>query len=277
MERAIASPDRRPRVGTRDWERAGGPPLSFAQRLSLLGGTAAVLLGDLGPRLRWQLARRGILPHRWPAKVDLARWTPPDTRAARDAEQYLRQVSSVPSINHSLRSYYFSAVLYELSPVKPPIDREALYVAILLHDVGLFEVPRPAGTNCFTVGGAREARRIARDAGWDEARQDRVAVAITSNLNPSVSLEKLGPEAHFFRQGGLVDVIAQEWKLHPENLAPILQQHPRDGFVADTVEQVGREARLNPGGRFACFGFLFPTLVRITSFRADAPSRQLLR
>ena len=68
--------------------------------------------------------------------------------------------------------------------MRQSIDREALYVAAVLHDVGLFQASPPASEHCFSVGSAREARRIARDAGWDEARQDRIAEAITTNLKP---------------------------------------------------------------------------------------------
>ena len=235
-----------PRVGTVEWERAGGPPLSFGQRLSLLGGAAGVILWDLGPRLWWLLSQWGLLSARRPAKVDLTAWAPPDTRAAREAEEYLREVSTVPMVNHSLRTYYFSGILYQLSGVKQSIDREALYVAALLHDVGLFQTSPPATEHCFTVGSAREARRIAKDAGWDESRQDSVAVAITTNLNAFVPLDEFGPEAHFMRVGGLVEVIAQEWKVHPENLAEILERYPRDGFAADALRLVRARGKAEP-------------------------------
>jgi HD domain len=260
-----------PPVGTVEWERAGGPPLSFGQKLSLLGGAGAVILTDLGPRLWWLLSRWGFLSSRRPEKVDLAAWAPPDTRAAREAEQYLREVSSGPMVHHSLRTYYFSGILYELSGVKQSIDREALYVAALLHDVGLFQTSPPATEHCFSVGGAREARRIAKDAGWDEALQDRMAVAITTNLNAFVPLDKFGPEAHFMSVGGLVEVIAQEWKLHPENLAEILRRYPRDGFADEALRLVQREVKQNPGGRFACLNPLFPMMVRRTAFSQEAP------
>src|SRR5208283_437179 len=115
-----------------------GPPLSFGQRLRLLGGATAVLMADLGPRLLWILRRSGLLPAgKLPPKIDLAAWTPPDTRAAREAGNYLHEVSSVPFINHSLRTYYFSGIMYDLSGVKQSMDKEALYVAAMLHDVGL--------------------------------------------------------------------------------------------------------------------------------------------
>ncbi len=258
-------------VGTLEWERAGGPPLSFAQRLDVLGGACVVIIADLGPRVRWLLSRWGLLSAgKLPEKIDLAAWAPPDTRAALDATNCLHEVSSVPMINHSLRTYYFSGIMYELSGTKQSIDKEALYVAAVLHDVGLFQTSPPANEHCFSVGGAREARRIAKDAGWDDARQDAVAVAITTNLNPFVPLDEFGPEAHFMSVGGLVEVIAQEWKAHPENVRELLKRYPRDGFVEDTIRCVRREAKQNPGSRFACLNPLFTASVRLMKFSDEA-------
>jgi hypothetical protein len=264
---------RRPAVGSVEWERAGGPPLSFADKFSVLGGAAAVVLGDFGQRLWWVLSQWGLVPSSRPEKADLKAWAPPDTSAAREAEQYLREVSSEPMVNHSVRTYYFSGIVYDLSGVKQSIDREALYVAALLHDVGLFQTSPPATEHCFTVGGAREARRIAKDAGWDEARQDSVAVAITANLNAFVPISEFGLEAHFMRVGGLVEVIAQEWKVHPENLAEILGRYPRDGFTDEALRLVQREVKQNPSGRFACLNPLFPMLVKRSAFTLETSRR----
>jgi hypothetical protein len=260
-----------PPVGTLEWERAGGPPLSFGQRLRLLGGATAVLMTDLGPRIWWTLRRSGLVPAgKFPQKIDLAAWLPPDTRAAHEAGNYLHEVSSVPMINHSLRTYYFSGVMYDLSGVKQSIDKEALYVAAMLHDVGLFQASPPANEHCFSVGSAREARRIAKDAGWDEARQDNIAVAITTNLNPFVPLDEFGPEAHFMSVGGLLEVIAREWKIHRENAREILTRFPRDGFAEETVRCVRGEAKRNPGSRFACLNPMFTTSVRLMNFSNEA-------
>ncbi|AQT80592.1 hypothetical protein B1R94_16945 [Mycolicibacterium litorale] len=107
-------------------------------------------------------------------------------------------------------------------------------------------------------------------AGWDAARQDGVALAITTNLNPFVSLERYGPVAHYLRDGGLVDVLAQQWRVHPDNLAEILGHYPRDGFAEETARLVRTEARRNPGCRFACFGPIFPTAVRLSRFTMPA-------
>ncbi|HUJ70222.1 MAG TPA: HD domain-containing protein [Syntrophorhabdales bacterium] len=259
------------RVGSTEWERAGGPPLSLGQRAKLLGGAGAVVAGDLGGRLWWLVSRRLFASVRWPEKVELAAWAPPDTQAAREAEGYLQEVSTLPMVNHCLRTYYFSAIMCELSGKGQSVDREALYVAALLHDVGLFQVSPSPGQHCFTVGSAREARRIAGCAGWDEDRQDRMALAITTNINSFVPLEEFGPEAHFMSVGGLVEVIAQERKVHPENLAELLRRYPRDGFAAEAIRLILQEVKRNPGGRFACLNPLFPMMVRRSAFSGEAP------
>ncbi len=227
------------------------------------------MLRDLGPRMRFALRRWGFPQAAPPPKVDLAAWSPPDTRAAREANELLRAVSTPQMVNHCLRTYCFSAILCEQTGGTREVDRETLYVAAALHDVGLFE-PSLATEHCFSVTSAREARRIASAAGWDEARQDRVAMAITSNLNSSVSARESGPEAHYLSVGGLVEVIAQEWKVHPDNLAEVLARHPRDGFAADALSHVATETKRHPGGRFACLDPLFPFLVRHSRFSLEA-------
>ena len=261
---------RLPAVGSLEWERLGGPPLSLSQRAQLLAGMAVVLGGDLAGRARWQLALWRLLGNPYPQKIDLTSWAQPDTSAVRQAREFLREVASPQILHHSYRCYYFTAALCELGLAAGDVDPESLSVAVLLHDVGLFDAKPAPGDHCFTVASAREARRIAAGAGWDAARVDAVALAITANLNPFVNAEVYGPLAHIFRHGGLVDVLAQEWKLHPDNLAEILRQHPRDGFADDTANRIKREVGCHPGCRFACYGALFPAMVKLRRFRIDS-------
>ena len=64
-------------------------------------------------------------------------------------------------------------------------------------------------------------------------------------------------------------MLAQQWALHPNNLGEILVRYPRDGFAEDTARLVRDEARRNPGCRFACFGPIFPTAVRLSTFSSS--------
>jgi hypothetical protein len=135
----------------------------------------------------------------------------------------------------------------------------------MLHDVGLF-LPAQPDERCFTVTGARHARRLLESAGWENERIDSVATAITANLNPFVDARTYGSLAHLFRVGGLIDVLAQGRKVHPENLAQILAEHPRGELGHETRTLVKAEAARHPRCRFATFGPIFPALVARRSF-----------
>ncbi len=251
-----------PPVGTTAWEHAGGPGLTLGQQLELLGGAAGLVSSHLAGKLRWWLTRRAA------PKVDLSKWTPPDSRAAREAERRAAELCSPPMAGHSHRTYWFSAALCELAGAGARTDREALYVGAVMHDVGLF-LPPVEGEHCFSVSSAREARRLATDAGWDAARQDKMALTITSNLNPRVPEAVFGAEAHFIALGGRVEVLAQQWCLHPENLAEILARHPRTGYHADAYAHVNEEAHRHPRCRFACLNPLFALLVKSSRFDGE--------
>ena len=69
--------------------------------------------------------------------------------------------------------------------------------------------------------------------------------------------------------GGLVEVIAQEWNVHPENVTELLNRFPREGFAAETIRRVRHEAKQNPGSRFACLNPMFTTMVRLTAFSTE--------
>ena len=74
----------------------------------------------------------------------------PDTPAAAAAEYYLYALSSPVMVRHCKRSYLFGKALADKARMKP--DLEALYVACLLHDLGL--EPIFAGPEDFeTIGG----------------------------------------------------------------------------------------------------------------------------
>lgn len=120
------------KVGTLEWERQGGPPLTPFQKAELLLGYGSILTANLMTRLGLFLRQGFPLDHKdTPGRMGLEAWAPPDSRVARDAEGYLREVSSIAMVNHCYRTYYFAALLFQLSRGKGRIDREALYVASL--------------------------------------------------------------------------------------------------------------------------------------------------
>jgi hypothetical protein len=235
-------------VGTLAWGRRGGGRLSLADRLALLG-QAVALQFDAWAR------RRGAGPS--PAAVDLAARRPPDTAVARRAEAWCREASPPFLVNHCLRAFAWGRLIAAHDRVA--FDEEALYVACLLHDLGLTERGAPvAPVVCFGVSGGEAARAALLGAGWPVERVDLVAEAICLHLNVRVSLRH-GPIAYLVRAASALDVIgARRGALPPAAVEAVLAAHPRLGFKRE-MEAAARRYGLRPGSRleflFRRFGF----------------------
>ena len=67
------------------------------------------------------------------------------------------------------------------------MDREVLFAAALLHDIGL---PTPAPQGDFTLASARAARDVAEQVGLSTVATDTLRTAITLHHSPGVSLAR---------------------------------------------------------------------------------------
>jgi hypothetical protein len=233
-------------VGTLTWGRRTGGRLSFADRLSLLGQAVAL-------QLEARARRRGTAPS--PATAALAARRPPDTAMARRAEAWCREASPPFLVNHCLRAFAWGRLIAAHDRVA--FDEEALYVACLLHDLGLTERAAPADpVVCFGVSGGEAARAALLGAGWPAERVDLVAEAICLHLNVRVGLRH-GPVAYLVRAGSAFDVIGARYRaLPPAAVEAVLASHPRLGFKRE-MEVAARRYGLRPGSRLE---FLFRRL-----------------
>ena len=160
-------------VGTCAWAAAGGPALSAKQKLGMLAGVVVDFLLETPPNLLWSLAQQGLLRARYPSAVTLPAL--PDTAVVKAAAEALREYGQDHNdmVEHSFRCYYFAEALYQLDGSRAPLDHEALAVAMLLHDVGLFTpAVKALPYKEFTVRSAAVARQIAEEAGWPAERLD---------------------------------------------------------------------------------------------------------
>ncbi|XXY45927.1 HD domain-containing protein [Sorangium sp. So ce269] len=128
----------------------------------------------------------------------------PDTRLARDATELAREVSEPYLFHHVMRSYYFGELAGRRRGIA--FDRELLYVAVVLHDLGLTE--RFAGPERFEVDGANAARTFLEGRGlprekvslvWD-AIALHTSLGIASHKEPEVAVAHLGISVDY---GGL--------------------------------------------------------------------------
>jgi hypothetical protein len=173
---------------------------------------------------------------------DLEQLRVPDTAAARRAAEVSRAASSESLVNHGFRSYGFGALIGVADGFH--FDAELLYVASLLHDIGLTEAYDRGG--CFETDGADAARELLIELGWPADRADRVGRAIYLHMH---DVPADGPaEAHLLAFGTSVDVAG--WRLHDidEPLREaVLDTYPRLGFkrhfLALFVDQAARKPR----------------------------------
>jgi len=234
-------------IGTLAWAEATGGRLTFRERLALLADAVMLQARVLPAQLRWRLG----LAADYISGLDVATIRAPDSAAARMAEEHCREVSPPYLVNHCLRSYVWGRLLAAHRGLRP--DDELLYVASLLHDLGLTPpyANGPVDAPCFAVRGAEGARRVARRAGWTEPFERRLAEAITLHVNVDVGLEH-GVEAHLLNASTALDVTGLRcWEIGSSSVQATLERFPRLGMKAAIWSAWASEARRHPDCRGA--------------------------
>jgi len=222
------------------WAAKTDGQLTSAERRQLLLPLArthvANAVGRTSMLLRLNSGRRAQLPGR--------ALRTPSSALTRAAEQLAQERLSPALLAHSHRCYLFGVALGSLEQVD--IDRELLFAAAMLHDVGLAQ---PAAGADFTLASARVARDVAETVGLSTAATDVVLTAITLHHSPGVTLAD-GPVAYLMSAGAALDVIGlRAWQLPPDVLAAVVTAHPRSSFKREFRGAWAAEAAAVPGGR----------------------------
>lgn len=224
--------------GTLAWIDRTGGRLDLLDRLRLMAA---------GVRARAAAKR---LPARLLADRRVEDILPPDSAIAREALTLCRDASPVFLFNHCLRAYFWARLL-DREPGK--IDSEALFVAMMLHDLGLAPRHRldPLRDACFAATGAREAEALALRHGWSAPRARVTADAIALHLNVVVD-HRHGPEARLVRLGSGADVAGFGLKLlSREQIAAVVRRYPRHGLKEELAALLHSEAGYHCGCRMA--------------------------
>lgn len=229
--------------------------------------------GALRRRDRTELIRQGVLARlsRLPARLrgpvgDSLTFEipdPPDSALARNANERVKELSTPELYAHCLRTWAFSTMFAAHGKIKH--DTELLYLACVLHDLGLTAAHDGIDptARCFGIEGARAAHELVCRNGESESRARTVAEAITLHLNITVPVN-MGAEAHLLSKGVSLDTIGR--RLHQLPLASVRivdKRWPREGFTEYLVATTNRQAKLRPQSRSALLHRLdFPALLR---------------
>lgn len=174
---------------------------------------------------------------------------PPDTAAARAALEVATEHLTPALLEHSIRSWYWALGFAELDGIGP-VDEELLYVAALLHDVGLSGTFDSHSAPFEHAGGA-VAAVLAAGAGWDQARRQHLAAAIVAHMSDrpvplgGVEGELLDVATGLDISGSRADALPSAY------LAAVLARHPRMDLAAEFAALAEDQAHRKPASQAA--------------------------
>lgn len=125
-----------------------------------------------------------------------------DSKIAQEATDLVRATSTPSLFNHSMRTYLFGVLLgKDLS-----FDHELLYLASVLHDLGLTE--KYAGDRSFEIEGAEAARKFLGERGLSEERTGIVWDGIA--MHPYAMAHYKRPEIALVANGAAADAVGSD-------------------------------------------------------------------
>lgn len=157
----------------------------------------------------------------------------PETPAAAEAAQWVREHSSPLIYHHSRRVFVFGMLHARLLGLEP--DPELVYLSALFHDVGLL-TPFSGAEQRFELDGADHARRFLLEHGFSDGAAEVVWTAIALHTTPGVPA-RMGPEIAVTTYGVLTDAIGFGLdQLDPADVVAVTAADPRGDFKQEFLQ-----------------------------------------
>ncbi|MEH3090356.1 MAG: cyanamide hydratase [Microbacterium arborescens] len=180
--------------------------------------------------------------------LDLDALLAPPTPTAALALETVRRWSSPALVEHGLRSWAWARLRGDALGLD--YDAELLYVAAMLHDLGVSPA-FDAHETAFEQAGGAAAWAFAAGAGWPHARRERVREVIERHMWLSVDPD-LDAEGHLLEVATSLDVSGTApdlWDV--ATLRAVEARHPRSGFTAEFAGCIHAQARRKPASAAA--------------------------
>ena len=180
--------------------------------------------------------------------MDLNEIASPDTATALAANQVARRYCSSALYAHSVRSYLWGVAYAHREGLG--FDSELLYVAAMLHDIGLTG-PFDAHRMPFEEAGGQLAWVFGAAAGWPDDRCNRVAQVIERHMWPSVDPRE-DVEGHLLEVATGIDTSGRGLELVPTALqAEVITAWPRLDLATEFAECLRAQGVRKPTSRAA--------------------------
>lgn len=166
----------------------------------------------------------------------------PDSELARKASALVERVHSKALLHHVHRTWWFAEFLGQQRGMK--YDRETVYLAALLHDLGLTN--EFSADQRFEVDGADAASRFLLENGYSKSKTELVWDAIALHSSAGIADRKQAEIALIY-MGAHVDVMGLSIEeITPSLIEDTLALYPRVGMKVAFTEAVAEVARKKP-------------------------------
>src|SRR3954462_233457 len=157
----------------------------------------------------------------------------PDSSLAREATEFVHDVSTQLLFDHSRRVFLWGSLQGEKLGLD--YDPELLYVGAMFHDIGLIEGHRSEHER-FEIDGANAARAFLERHGLPEAQVMTVWESIALHTTPEGPRYKQR-EVWLGSLGVEYDVMGLRFdELSAAQREAVLDAHPRPGFKAGIID-----------------------------------------
>lgn len=172
-----------------------------------------------------------------------------DSKFARAAMELCRDVSPPYLFNHAMRTFLFGSLIGKAR--RQTWDAEVLYLACVLHDLGL--TSRFVGDMPFEIQGAEAAVQFLQKAGFAKGRSMMVWDGIA--MHPYAIAAHKPPEVALVAAGAAADVVGAGLSfMAPHERAEVTRMYPRLQFKQSFVSTCVDVVRAHPQG--ASRGFM---------------------
>lgn len=166
----------------------------------------------------------------------------PDSEVVRKAAALARHAHSKPLLNHVHRTWWFAEFLGRKRQMK--YDREVVYLASVLHDLGLSH--DHSADKRFEVDGADAASKFLHAHDYPAAKTDLVWDAIALHSAADIA-DRREPEVALVHFGAHIDVMGLRMdEISPQLIDDTLALYPRLGFKKAFTEALAEIAKKKP-------------------------------
>jgi hypothetical protein len=228
-----------PKIGTLEWSMKSNGVLTPIEKLHFVRNMAFLAVREASDVLRDKL---GLLK---PVQLSVSDLAPPDTRMAKEAEEFARATHTHDLLFHGYRTYYFGAILASYHELK--CDKELHFTAALLHDIGLTEARAvPLKQCCFAVSGGRQVRDFLIAKEHPSEKAETVGEAICAHVNLHLPIDEYGPEAVLVTKGAVCDLFGfEKRRIHIKFKRELLRDYP----AGDIQSALLSKEEMAPGSR----------------------------